>query len=87
MKGDIKIADIATDTNVAFKNCASFTTCLTRINDKHVETNENFDRIMPVYNLIEYNDNYSGSSRSLWQFIRDESPMNNAGNPLQFNIF
>ena len=28
-----------------FKNCASFTTCLTRINDKHVETNENLDRI------------------------------------------
>ena len=43
--------------------------------------------LMPVYNLIEYNDNYSGSSGSLWQFIRAESPMNNAENPLQFNIF
>ena len=27
---------------------------------------------MPMYNLIEYSDNYSDSSRSLWQFKRDE---------------
>ena len=36
---------------------------------------------MPMCNLIEYSDNYSDSSGSLWQFKRDESPMNN-GNPL-----
>ena len=27
---------------------------------------------MPMYNLIEYNDNYSDTSRSLCQFKRDE---------------
>ena len=27
---------------------------------------------MPMYNVIEYNDNYSDSSGSLWQFKRDE---------------
>ena len=27
--GDIKVADIAADTNVAFKNCAPFTRCVT----------------------------------------------------------
>ena len=27
---------------------------------------------MPVYNLIEYSDNYSDTSGSLWQFKRDE---------------
>ena len=37
---------------------------------------------MPMYNLIEYYDNYSDSSGSLWQFKRDESPINNAGNLL-----
>ena len=37
---------------------------------------------MPMYNLIEYSDNYSDSSGSLYQFKRDESPMNNDGNPL-----
>ena len=28
---------------------------------------------MPVYNLIEHSDNYSGTSGSLWQFKRDET--------------
>ena len=28
--------------------------------------------VMPVYNLIEYSDNYSDTSGSLWQFKRDE---------------
>ena len=37
---------------------------------------------MPMYNLIEYSDNYADSSGSLYQFKRDESPMNDARNPL-----
>ena len=32
---------------------------------------------MPVYNLIEYSDNYSDKSGSLWQFKRDEVPDSN----------
>ena len=36
---------------------------------------------MPMYNLIEYSDNYANFSGSLYQFKRDESPINNAGNP------
>ena len=79
---DIKVADVAANTNVAFKNCAPFTRCETHINDEHVETAENLDIIMPMYNLIEYSDNYADSSGSLCQFKRDESPMNDAENPL-----
>ena len=37
---------------------------------------------MPMHNLIEYSDNYSDSSGSLYQFKRDESPINDAENPL-----
>ena len=37
---------------------------------------------MPMYNLIEYSDNYADSSGSLYQLKRDESPMNDAENPL-----
>ena len=81
MTGDIKIADIAADTNVAFKNWAPFSRCVTHINDEHVEPAENLDIIMPMYNLIEYSDNYADSSGSLYQFKGDESPMNDAGNP------
>ena len=32
---------------------------------------------MPMYNLIEYSDNYSDTSGSLWQFKRDEIEGNN----------
>ena len=80
MTGDIKVADVLANTNVAFKNCAPFTRCVTDINDEHVETAENLDIIMPMYNLNEYSHNYAGSSESLYQLKRDESPMNNAGN-------
>ena len=78
MTGDIKVAGVAANTNVAFKNCAPFTRCVTHINDEHVETAENLDIIMAMYNLNEYSDNYDDSSGSLYQFKRDESPMNDA---------
>ena len=81
MTGDIKITNIAANINDAFENFGLFTRCVTHINDEHVETAENLDIIMPMYNLIEYLDNYADSSRSLYQFKRDESPMNDAGNP------
>ena len=32
---------------------------------------------MPMYNLIEYSDNYADTSGSLWQFKRDKVPANN----------
>ena len=44
--GDIKVADVAADTNVVPKNCAPPTRCVTDINDEHVETPENLDIIM-----------------------------------------
>ena len=81
MTGDIKVGDVAANTNVAFKNCAPFARCATQINDEHVEIAENLDLIMPMYNLIEYSDNYADSSGSLHQFKRDESPVNDTGNP------
>ena len=33
---------------------------------------------MPMYNLIEYSDNYSDTSGGSWQFKRDKSPVTNA---------
>ena len=84
--GDIKVTNIAADNNVAFKFFAPFTRCVTHINDEHVETAENLDIIMPMYNLIEYSGNYSESSGSLYQFKRDESPMNNDVNPLNIAL-
>ena len=38
---------------------------------------------MPVYNLIEYSDNYSKTSGSLWQYYKDE-PNDNLANSESF---
>ena len=83
---DIKVTNIAADTNFVFKSCAPFTRCVTHINDEHIEISENLDIIMPMYNLIEYSDNYSDSSGSLYQFKRDESRMNDNNNPLNITL-
>ena len=54
---------------------------LTHINDEHVETADYLDVIMPMYNLIEYCDNYADSFGRLYQFKRDESPKDDPENP------
>ena len=63
---------------VAFKNCALFCTCDVTINDEHIEKAEDLDIAMPMYNLLEYSDNYQGSTGRLYQFKRDEPPDDNA---------
>ena len=75
--GDITATNGDANTKVAFKNCAPFTKCVTHINDEHVDNADNLDIVMPMYNLIEYSDNYSDTSGILWQFKRDEQNMNN----------
>ena len=64
-------------TRLALKNCAPFTECNLEINDEHVDIAENLDIVMPMYNLIEYSDNYQDSSATLYQYKRDEPPDNN----------
>ena len=44
---------------VIFKNCALFTKCISRINNKDIDNAQDVDIVMPMYNLIEYSDNYS----------------------------
>ena len=70
------------NTRLALKNCAPFTKCNLEINDEHVDTAENLDITMPMYNLIEYSDNYQDSSATLCQYKRDEPPEVNAINDL-----
>ena len=60
--GNITVTGSDANTRVAFKNCASFTKCITHINDEYVDNADNLDIIMPMYNLIEYSDNYSDTS-------------------------
>ena len=72
--GDITATNGDANTKVAFKNCAPFTKYVTYINDNNVD---NLDTLMPMYNFIEYSENYSDNSGSLWYFKRDEQNMTN----------
>ena len=67
---------LAAATKSAFKNCASFKDCRTKINDTFVDYADFINIAMPMYNLIEYSDNYSDSSGSLWSFKRDDRANN-----------
>ena len=74
--GNITV-DANNNTDVAFKNCAPFSTCTTKINDVFVDEANHIYIAMPMYNLIEYSDNYSDTSGSLSQFKKDDLPANN----------
>ena len=50
---------------VIFKNFAPFADCISEINNKKIDHAKNIDVVMPMYNLIEYSDNYSKTSGSL----------------------
>ena len=60
------------DKGVAFKNCAPFTNCISEINNTDLDNAKDLDIVMPIYNLIEYSDNYAKASGILWQYYRDE---------------
>ena len=56
--GDITARGGDANVKVAFKDCAPFTKCVTHINHENVDNADNLDILMPMYNLIEYSDNY-----------------------------
>ena len=58
--GDITV-NANNDTDVAFNNCALFSTCMAEINDVFIDEANHIYIAMYIYNLIEYSDNYSDS--------------------------
>ena len=57
---------------VVFGNCAPFTDYISEINNTQVDNAKDNDKVMLMYNLLEYSDNYSKTSGSLWQCYRGE---------------
>ena len=57
---------------VVFKNNAPFTNCITKINGIKIDSAEDLDVVMPMYNLLEYSKNYKKTTGSLWNYYRDE---------------
>ena len=74
--GNITVTGGNADTKVAFKSCALFKEFRTEINETLVDETEHINVTTSMYNLIEYSDNYSDTSGSLWQFKRDELNVN-----------
>ena len=51
----------------------------THIKDEKLDTAESIDFIMPMFNWIEYRDNYSDTTGRPWQFKRNEQPITDDG--------
>ena len=63
----------APETQVAFKNCAPFSKCITKVDKKTIDDAEDLDLVMPMNNPIEYSSNYSETTGSLWFYSKDEA--------------
>ena len=59
--GDITVTGGDDNTKVAFKNCAPFEKYRTEINKTFADEADFISITVPIYNLIEYSDNYSGT--------------------------
>ena len=92
VKGHISINNTGTpaapnnrNKKVIFKNCAPFTNCISKINNTQIDNAEYIDIVMPMYNLIEYSDNYSKTSGNLWQYCKEIPAVNDDDNIIDFN--
>ena len=84
VKGTISVNNTAaqgaaannTNKKVIFKNCAPFTNCISEINNRQIDNAKDIDIVMPMYNLIQYSDNYAKTTGSLWQYCEDIPALN-----------
>ena len=56
-----------------FKHNAPFKLCISKINNKFIGNGEDFDIVIPMYNLLEYSENYSMTSGSLSNFYANNN--------------
>ena len=89
VKGTISVNNTATEgaaannTNrkVIFKGCAPFTNCISEINNTKIDNAKDIDIVIPMYNLMEYSDNYAKTTGSLRQYCKD-IPARDANNEI-----
>ena len=58
---------------------------MSAINNTQIDNGKDIDIVIPMYNLIEYSDNYSKTSKSLWQYYRDEPYLDKNGTIADFS--
>ena len=94
VKGTISVNNTAgagvalnnTNKKVIFKNCAPFTNCISKINNTQIDNAKDIDIVMPMYNLIEYSDNYAKTTGTLWQYCKDIPALNVNDEIIAFNV-
>ena len=59
--------------SVAFENNAPFINCISKINGVQIDSAEDLDVVMPMYNLLDCCKNYRKATGSLRNYYRDES--------------
>ena len=69
---------------VILKNCAPLTDYMSKINKTQIDNAKDIDILMLMYNLIEYNDNYSKTSGIFRPYYRDEPALNYTGAIIDF---
>ena len=57
--------------DVAYKHNALLRLCISKINNELTGNAEDLDIVMPMYNLLEYSQNSSMTSGSLWNNASD----------------
>ena len=57
---------------LTFKNNAPFRSCISKINNTLIDNAKDLDIVMPMYNLLEFSNNFSMTSGSLWNYDKDE---------------
>ena len=57
---------------LAFKYNAPLTNCISKINNALSDNAEDLDIVMPIYNLVEYSENYKKTTGNFWNYYRDE---------------
>ena len=74
---------------LCFKNNAPLRSFIEKRNNIFIDTVEDLDFTIPMYNLLEYSDNCYAISGSLWNYYRDEvndsANENNDGNNFRIN--
>ena len=68
-----------------FKNCAPFTSFISKINNTQTDNAEYIDIVMPMYNVIVSSNNFSKTSGSLWQYCKEIPAINMNGAMVDFN--
>ena len=68
------------DPKLAFKNNAPFNSCVSKVKNTVIDSAEDLDIVMFMYNLIEYTKNYRKTAVSLWNYYRDEPNSCTEGN-------